>query len=618
MPKNNAKVFASDDSMLDNCKKGVVEIQSGFYIDDNKKFYLIDNSSGFIVSNENGNLYIVSTYKSSQVSTKKIKKYCKDNSIKINDQTRFRQFTRVVVENDVTTELNMEASSKEENFCLWSSHNVLQEKKALALEDQHPVEQNDVVYALGYDDEMSFKLNYRVEDVRAAKGNVENNKFVVGKSEYIQYSIANDKNMSGGPLISENGYVVGLADYTVKCDDSSVGNALNVNRIIVLLENYGINYNSCKLDETYKELQGIYDESKKKAESSKYRDYSKASLNKALKEAEETLKRTETTTIAKIKEQEELLKTSESELVKKNSLITIFKFIMIVPNVIVLIVLICTIVKFVKLYKELKRKKVPVNTNGMAGAFPQNNISRQNMGQQPMQQRNPQAGFNQPMQQRNSQTGFNQPMQQVNPQAGFNQPMQQRNSQTGFNQPMQQVNPQAGFNQPMQQVNPQTGFNQPMQQGNPQAGFNQPMQQGNPQPRYSQPMQQPISELVDTAPNGQQLIQFQMSGSFMQGANLPSAVLVRSKTGERFAVQPGDNIIGKSSQNADIVIGGNPAISRRHAKIGVRNGQYVLIDLGSVNGTSVNGSEIGQQEIVLKGNDMIGIADETFQFMMGM
>ena len=553
--KNDVNIFATDNNILDTCKKGVVEIQSGFFVGDSKKFYLMSNSSGFIVNNERGKLYIISTYKSSQVSTKRIKKYCKKNSIKIDNRTRFRQITRVVVENDVTTELNMEALSKEENFCLWSSNDVLQEKKALALENQNPAKETDTVYALGYDDQMTFKLNFRAEDVRAAQGVVENSSYTIGKSEYIQYSVVNEKNMSGGPLVSEDGYVLGLTDYTVKCDNQNVGNALNVNRIISLLENYGINYSSRKLDETYQELQAVYDEAKIKYESSEYREYSKASLEEELSDAETILKRTETVSIDKIKEQEEGLKTSEEELVKKNSLITIFKFVMIVSNVIVLIILVLTIIKFVKLLGELNQKNGKVKAKK---AKPQKKLPENKKGQQ------------------------------------------------------------QNFGQPMQMGNQQLGFGQPMQQGNPQAGFNQPMQQGNAQPRYSQPMQQPISELADTAPNGQQLIQFQMSSSFMQGANLPSAVLVRSKTGECFTVQPGDNIIGKSSQNADIVIGGNPAISRRHAKIGVRNGQYVLIDLGSVNGTSVNGSEIGQQEIVLKGNDMIGIADETFHFMMGM
>ncbi|MCR4802587.1 MAG: FHA domain-containing protein [Lachnospiraceae bacterium] len=562
--KNDVNIFATDNNILDTCKKGVVEIQSGFFVGDSKKFYLMSNSSGFIVNNERGKLYIISTYKSSQVSTKRIKKYCKKNSIKIDNRTRFRQITRVVVENDVTTELNMEALSKEENFCLWSSNDVLQEKKALALENQNPAKETDTVYALGYDDQMTFKLNFRAEDVRAAQGVVENSSYTIGKSEYIQYSVVNEKNMSGGPLVSEDGYVLGLTDYTVKCDNQNVGNALNVNRIISLLENYGINYSSRKLDETYQELQAVYDEAKIKYESSEYREYSKASLEEELSDAETILKRTETVSIDKIKEQEEGLKTSEEELVKKNSLITIFKFVMIVLNVIVLIILVLTIIKFVKLLGELNQKNGKVKAKK---AKPQKKLPENKKGQQ---------------------QNFGQPMQMGNPQLGFGQPMQQGNPQLGFGQPMQQGNPQAGFNQPMQQGNPQTGFGQSMQMGNQSVNTEQP------------------------------LVQFNIAGASMQGGNVQPAVLVRIKTGERFTVQPGDNIIGKSSQNADIVIGGNPAISRRHARISVRNGQYMIADLGSVNGTFLNGMQVSQHETPIKINDTIGIADEMFQFMMGM
>ncbi|MBQ5559343.1 MAG: FHA domain-containing protein [Lachnospiraceae bacterium] len=663
--KNKVQTLAIDNNILNTCKQGVVEIQTGFYVNDNKKFYLLSNSSGFIVNNEKGKLYIVSTYKSSVASIKKIKKCCKDNSIKIDDRTRFSQVTRVVVENDVTTDLSMEASSKEENFCLWSSSNVLREKKAMALENQHPVEKENTVYALGFGDAIDTSLNYRVEDVRAAMSNVLNEKYVVGKSEYIQFSAEIDKNISGGPLISEEGYVVGLTDYTVKSDNKMTGSALNVNRIIGLLENYGITYNSCSLDEAYKELQQVYDKCKVKCESPKYRDYSKSSLKKALNDTEVILQRMEIHPITTIKEAEEQLKSSEGELVKKNKTITILIYVMILPIVIALVVLIVTVLKYLKLSDELKSKtpgnkqkaekkqkqgekggnkklqngQYPNNGQPMQGGNPQPNLGQPmqggnlqpNFGQpmqggnlqpnfgQPMQGGNLQPNFGQPMQGGNLQPNFGQPMQGGNLQPNFGQPMQGGNLQPNFGQPIQMENSQQGFNQPMQSDNSNDRFNQTVQMGMQQQGFDQPMQSDNSNDKFNRTVQMgmqqsapPISDAMQETP----LIQFQIPGFSPNGENQKNAVLLRDNSGERFEIKPGDNIIGKSSQNADIFISGNPAISRRHAKISARNGQYLISDLGSVNGTFINGMQVGQQEVMLNGNDIIGIADETFHIVM--
>ena len=51
-------------------------------------------------------------------------------------------------------------------------------------------------------------------------------------------------------------------------------------------------------------------------------------------------------------------------------------------------------------------------------------------------------------------------------------------------------------------------------------------------------------------------------------------------------------LIGKSSERVQGVITGNNAISRAHCKIVRKNGNYYVVDMGSSNGTYVNGKRI--------------------------
>jgi pilus assembly protein CpaF len=66
--------------------------------------------------------------------------------------------------------------------------------------------------------------------------------------------------------------------------------------------------------------------------------------------------------------------------------------------------------------------------------------------------------------------------------------------------------------------------------------------------------------------------------------------------------------IGKVEGN-DIILN-MPKVSRQHSKIECRNGDFVLVDLGSTNGTFCNGRKIAEP-VRLSAGDRIGIADFT-------
>ena len=74
-------------------------------------------------------------------------------------------------------------------------------------------------------------------------------------------------------------------------------------------------------------------------------------------------------------------------------------------------------------------------------------------------------------------------------------------------------------------------------------------------------------------------------------------------------------VIGKMENAADAVIE-LPTVSRIHAKIRKREGEYYLTDLNSRNGTSVNGKILkGDEEYCLQDQDQIDFAQARYVFL---
>jgi pSer/pThr/pTyr-binding forkhead associated (FHA) protein len=87
---------------------------------------------------------------------------------------------------------------------------------------------------------------------------------------------------------------------------------------------------------------------------------------------------------------------------------------------------------------------------------------------------------------------------------------------------------------------------------------------------------------------------------------------------KRFNIKEGwELIIGRGTE-ADVIVD-NTAISRQHSSLGLKNGQYILKDLGSLNGTFVNGNKIegitpiSTQDFVNLGKFRLSIAEDSPQ-----
>jgi hypothetical protein len=81
----------------------------------------------------------------------------------------------------------------------------------------------------------------------------------------------------------------------------------------------------------------------------------------------------------------------------------------------------------------------------------------------------------------------------------------------------------------------------------------------------------------------------------------PGACLVVDQTNERFDLRVGSNVIGRGT-DADLQLL-DQGISRRHLDIQFDGNFATVYDLGSTNGTTVNGHEVGSQ--VLRHGDVI-------------
>jgi len=95
----------------------------------------------------------------------------------------------------------------------------------------------------------------------------------------------------------------------------------------------------------------------------------------------------------------------------------------------------------------------------------------------------------------------------------------------------------------------------------------------------------------------------------MQGGPSRTARLV-SNDGRTYPLSVGSTVIGRGDQ-ANLRLP-DVGISRRHARLDFDGGQVVLTDLGSTNGTSVNGQRVSA--VALNPGDMVQIGTTTLTF----
>lgn len=142
-----------------------------------------------------------------------------------------------------------------------------------------------------------------------------------------------------------------------------------------------------------------------------------------------------------------------------------------------------------------------------------------------------------------------------------------------------------------------------------------PMAQSAPAENFAQPVQAVDfgqTTVLGTAACGQTTVLGAQSGV---NAMIPH--LVRKSTAEKIQIDKPMFKIGKEKNYVDYCIGDNPAISRSHAVIISREGQYYLSDTNSTNHTFLNGMMLkSNTEAKLEHGALIKLANEEFEFRL--
>ena len=104
-----------------------------------------------------------------------------------------------------------------------------------------------------------------------------------------------------------------------------------------------------------------------------------------------------------------------------------------------------------------------------------------------------------------------------------------------------------------------------------------------------------------------------MTAPGQQPIPLGGACLVNKATGERIALNQSVLKIGRDEGN-DLMIADDTYISRHHAWLLHMRGVWWIEDLGSTNGTNLNGAPLSERKQVIPGDQIkIGRTELTFQ-----
>ena len=133
------------------------------------------------------------------------------------------------------------------------------------------------------------------------------------------------------------------------------------------------------------------------------------------------------------------------------------------------------------------------------------------------------------------------------------------------------------------------------------------------QTRVAQPEEEPVSAPAEAQP-GRTMI---YSNAERVSEPLEERGRGRSQTalllidGKRVVISPAGATIGRGRQ-ADVVLG-DPNVSRQHAEIRPRGGSWVITDLGSTNGSQLNGRRVEGSEVLRPGDEIeLGASVLTF------
>lgn len=233
----------------EDAKEGVVQVNTVF-TDSNSQKHMVIGGAGFIIGDAEGTEYVITCNHtinpSEEIKNAAYEAYGIENTDDL--WSKIPLSTEVVVEGDVVLSATVLTVSSELDMAVLQLPQPIYTRTPLKIltnksydVNDLPYGEGDAVYALGYPEEISFAAAtkyYSDQQVASFEGKITNLVNLEGV-QVIENTATTDTNNYGGPLVNENGYVIGM-NLPVHDGDNSC--ALDSTKITKVLDGLGITY----------------------------------------------------------------------------------------------------------------------------------------------------------------------------------------------------------------------------------------------------------------------------------------------------------------------------------------------------------------------------------------
>lgn len=240
-------VFATNEKVTD-CASGVLQVNLA-YRDDNNTNLIFKAGSGFLI-NSDTLVTCAHCVNMTDAECAIFAEYFGKSVSEFKDRLSYS----VTVTRDVTISASIKKMSVEMDFAILQLSESLQNSTPLTIRSSSDVERTEVVYAIGFPDESSqiqAVSTYTSDDATITQGVVNKidrgtNLYSGADTDYLQTSCKLTSGNSGGPMVDENGYVVGVCEGATGTVDGGDDYfyAIAIDQVTQICDALGIPYTS--------------------------------------------------------------------------------------------------------------------------------------------------------------------------------------------------------------------------------------------------------------------------------------------------------------------------------------------------------------------------------------
>lgn len=233
-------VKAEEQSGADIDRSGILQINVYHYDSNTDTKYFIQSGSGFLITDsQEGTQYVITCDHVAEVSKDDQKTIKKSLDVK-----KLNIKIEIVVTRDITETATLVKASEVDDFAILKLDAPIHQKKAMTIRPEG-AELTEDVYAMGYPAAISALTDfsyYSEDEVTVSKGSVSLCEMSNNGVPYVQHSASMTNGCSGGPLVDSNGYVVGLNTFTFSLGDATYYYSLKISEVTNALDMLGISY----------------------------------------------------------------------------------------------------------------------------------------------------------------------------------------------------------------------------------------------------------------------------------------------------------------------------------------------------------------------------------------